>query len=399
MSKQQEWVLKAVENFECLGTSCPKTCCHGWDIISIDTGTLGKWNEHSDESEKQYLLDSIEYLEENTPQMKFNAENFCQSLDENKLCTIQNRFGHEYLSETCQKFPRLFFNNKYRKYKSASFSCPEIVDKALFSKKGTPLFVKHECSDELQQESSGNEKVLYKLNELLDNILEKPKFLTGVKLFFISDVFANLINLSKTNELNEQIIQEVIENTEIYLTDISNAVRNGKLEPNPVTAGSFWKNVYALCESRKVDKQFLADPSGKLYREIIQCDDSFAGFGKVYTAVNQLRKKAKKQLRNEYHSLFEKYIKVIFVNNGFPSSPLHPLDMLLVDSMVGLCVLQLLLWIEVEKNGKISDQFMKECIVEVDRKFVHHNGVFLLLKENQHMMQIEKYCPTFIDVF
>ena len=397
--KKEILELSARKEFLCLGSDCPRDCCHGWDKIEVDENTLAMWKGTQDTETKKLLVNFISTSDDGISLMKKTEEKNCIALNAEKLCDIQLQYGHEYLSDVCRSFPRINFNNYYREYHSASFSCPLITEKMLFDNIDAPLFFISDNNEQNNKVLTEHEKLLYALDILLTDILEKTKYSIGVSLFFISDIFVNIINMSQSGDLTEGFIQQLQENVDAYLTDISKAVKQGKLKPNSVTAGSFWKSIYELCETRDINEKYLGSNSTRLKQEVGRCDGSFAGFSKIYAIINQYRKKGKKQIKQQYTPLLRKYIKILFINKGFPLAPKHTLDLILVDCMVNFCVLQLLMWIEINKNGKITDEFIKDCIVEIDRKFVLNDGVLKRLEENPHMIQIEKYCSSFVDLF
>lgn len=49
----------------------------------------------------------------------------CPFLDDDKLCSIQNRLGEGALSETCRSYPRETWGRDGRRYLGAKLSCPE----------------------------------------------------------------------------------------------------------------------------------------------------------------------------------------------------------------------------------------------------------------------------------
>lgn len=387
--------LNARSNFKCLGADCPRTCCRGWDQIEVDKQTIERW-QATDESDRQYLMSQLRERD-GTWVMRSDDEKLCSAYNENGLCNIQMKYGHEYLSSVCRSFPRLNFENDYKAYSSASFACPAVVDVALFSD-SSPLISECEQREHTDKADAGD-KLLHMMDTVIEDILNKSNYSLGTALFLISDLFTKLIAMSNSGELSENIILEIQGSTETFLSDISAAVKKGRLQPNPVTSGSFWKSVYELCESRGIEQSYLYKKPIRLRKEIEQCDDSFASFSRIYAIVKKLRKKANKQLKQQYASILRKYIRILFINKGFPLAPKHPLDLVLVDTMVNACVLQLLIWIEVDKNEKLTDRFLKDCIVEVDRKCVLYDGIIKGLKENPHMLQIEKYCNSFLDLY
>lgn len=394
--KKQIAVMNALDGFSCLGSECTHNCCQGWEKFVVDADTLEKWNNIDDEA-KRYLMNLVS-TGDDISVMKKTKENNCIALNDKKLCSIQLRFGHDYLPRICQNFPRINYQNHISGYKSASLACPDIVDKTLFDN-SLSMYSVIEAEDTSVQESSYKNKLLCDLDIFLTVTLEKTEYPVGLVMFFISDMFHKIINMYSNGEMTEGIIHDLQDNIDIYLSDISKAIKSGKLKPHPVTAGSFWKNIYELCEKNKINRKFLDNDSATLLKSIHKCDDSFASLSKIYAGVNQYKKKANKQIKNKYNLLFRKYIKIIFINKGFPLSNKHVLDLNLVDCMINISVLQLLVWIEVNKNDKLSTEFLKECVIEVDRKFVQHDGVVNYLKNDPPLMQIDKYCPSFLDVF
>lgn len=388
--------LNIRENFICLGSECPRDCCHGWDKIEVDEKTIARWSDTQKLETKQLLMSYIDTMVDIGPVIKTTKDKVCIALNDEKLCKLQIQFGHEYLSENCRYFPRISFNNCYRTYNSMSLSCPEVVEKSLFGDKNDPLFSVLETNE---QASNNNDKLLYALDVFLDVILEKSEYPIGNTLYFISDVFVDIYKMAQTGELTHDIINQIQDNVNTYLSDISKSVKHGRLTSNPVTSGSFWKTIYKYCEDRNISKVFLDEDSSKLFQSLKQCDDSFAGYSKIYAVIKHYRKKANKQIKHQYILPIRKYIKIMFINKGFPLAPKHSLDLALVDCMINICALQLLMWIEVNKNGKLTDDFVKECIVEVDRKIVSCDGVIKALEENPHMIQLDKYCNSFLDLF
>ncbi len=123
--------------FSCLGSKCVETCCQGWKI-DVDEICHKKYEE----LERKYEDDKIErFLKKNTNptnhkfsyiEMKKNG--FCPFLDKSKLCTIQKKFGEDYLPNTCKTFPRRTIDFDEIKIKTLSLACPEAARLCLTSK-------------------------------------------------------------------------------------------------------------------------------------------------------------------------------------------------------------------------------------------------------------------------
>lgn len=121
------------KNFKCIGEKCVNHCCHSWHI-SIDKSIYDKYMNF-DETIRKEFIDKIEV----TSEEPFNAhiildENHnCTFLDEQSLCSIQTRFGHDSLSGTCNKYSRMIYyvNDAYEAF--LNLSCKTATKAALFN--------------------------------------------------------------------------------------------------------------------------------------------------------------------------------------------------------------------------------------------------------------------------
>ena len=61
-------------------------------------------------------------------------DGFCPFLGKDKLCGLQKKYGEEYLSETCNRFPRREINFISKKFTTLKMACPEAARLCLSSK-------------------------------------------------------------------------------------------------------------------------------------------------------------------------------------------------------------------------------------------------------------------------
>jgi len=113
--KRGEWLVdiikvyqpKNYKSFTCNGSTCKVNCCrYGWQI-QIDKKTYDKYAD-LDEEIKNDLYKNIRVISEDpfNAVMITDANGDCSYLNDNKLCSIQLRFGFEYLSNVCKSYPR-----------------------------------------------------------------------------------------------------------------------------------------------------------------------------------------------------------------------------------------------------------------------------------------------------
>lgn len=137
-----------------------------------------------------------------------------------------------------------------------------------------------------------------------------------------------------------------------------------------------------------------------LTKAISEGGDSHEDYIAIYQLIGEYISVARPELRANYSKLLQTYIKVYFSGKGFPLAPTAKTTKItIVECMVGLCLLQLLLWMQIQNQGSLTNEFMQELIVEVNRKYAHSSTVAERLEEDGHMQQIERYCICFLDLF
>lgn len=115
------------DNFKCIASDCPITCCKGWSIRA-DKEIFQKWKAAED---TKYICDHVSYKREDQEEiycMKLDYSKQCLLLDEKGLCNIVKNHGDEYLCKTCAEFPRkkntINDNIEY----SLSGGCPAVIE-------------------------------------------------------------------------------------------------------------------------------------------------------------------------------------------------------------------------------------------------------------------------------
>lgn len=129
------------KEFKCTGGSCEDNCCIGWDV-EIDKQTWQKYKKVKDKELSQLFRNSIF---ENPDSYDHNVDyaivelaknNRCPFLNEDHLCKIQAKLGHDYLSNVCAAYPRYVNEiNGVAEY-SLNVSCPEAARLVLTKQQG-----------------------------------------------------------------------------------------------------------------------------------------------------------------------------------------------------------------------------------------------------------------------
>ena len=117
---QPEYVGK----FKCDGSKCDARCCKDWSIF-IDEATYKKYPPE--------VTKHIEFnSERKTYVVKLNEKFFCPMLTENNLCSLQLKYGEDFLCSTCATYPR--YTRDFEKFfeRSLTLTCPVAAEMILF---------------------------------------------------------------------------------------------------------------------------------------------------------------------------------------------------------------------------------------------------------------------------
>lgn len=109
-------------DFKCIASECPDTCCAGWEIV-IDDDTYNKYKKVDTDFKERLHADIIKY-EDGEPGFRLKNNN-CAFLNKNLLCDIYSNLGEDYLCHTCKTFPRIVEQYGNLREITLSLSCPE----------------------------------------------------------------------------------------------------------------------------------------------------------------------------------------------------------------------------------------------------------------------------------
>jgi len=110
MEKSKVYQPQYFRKFQCTGSECRSNCCRGWTIL-IDEATYEKYMGLDEEARKEFE-EKIEVTGRApfSARIVLNGDGVCGFLDDRGLCSIQLRYGHDYLSYICRAYPRKMCN-------------------------------------------------------------------------------------------------------------------------------------------------------------------------------------------------------------------------------------------------------------------------------------------------
>lgn len=122
--------LRYMTNFRCIGADCEDSCCGGLTVVA-DAPRLEALREtmSKTEAERAEFAAAIQYRTDEDRRVVAllvqRPDKSCTLLDENKLCTVQQRYGEEALLDDCAVYPRSVGQIAGRVELSGNLSCPE----------------------------------------------------------------------------------------------------------------------------------------------------------------------------------------------------------------------------------------------------------------------------------
>lgn len=208
-------VLKPVfyDEFSCVGSECPYTCCGGWCII-IDEKTLKSYRKMGGQIAK-FAKKSVIYNEQVHDNMVDLRQRggACPLLNEKQLCEVVLQKGDGALSHTCQTYPREQGVSFDTKEQYLSLGCPRVVQ-LLFQMKGKLSFI-------LQPDENMHTEDIPVLNDgLMINLKVREvvaDFLQRDELPFWFREFYGAYTIEKiSTQINENNLQEVLRKLEHF---------------------------------------------------------------------------------------------------------------------------------------------------------------------------------------
>ena len=202
--------------FECVGGTCPDTCCGKWKI-PIDDDTMQKY-AGLEEPQKKWLYSGIKEeivggKVQNVIKMKENG--YCPFLNEGNLCDIYLKVAPDALSYVCQTYPRKIITYYDVVFATVCVSCPEVV--RILLRRKEPITFEY-VEDNGTTNIAGADWILY--NEMINglvittDILQKRTYTVWERVYLVLDITyqiqkhineGNLVNLRKDIELYKAI--------------------------------------------------------------------------------------------------------------------------------------------------------------------------------------------------
>ena len=204
-----------LSDFTCVGSDCIVSCCNGWRI-DIDNTTYKKYINCSDiEWRNRFKSAMVNPLKnEAFKKMRLDQTGNCVFLNDKNLCSIQKKYGADFLSDVCRTYPRATNTIGSRKYKWMYLSCPEVVKSTILNDRVISLKEIKELPVANQLIASANYlsrkhkygKFFELIQEFIFSVITNKKFFINDRILILAYFFENF-----KNEKNEHDIKTLVE--------------------------------------------------------------------------------------------------------------------------------------------------------------------------------------------
>ena len=110
------------DQFKCIGSDCPETCCRGWYIPLYDEDIQRLKRERGMIGLRLLVATGL------WQHSHFNHDcNYCPFLNKENLCHLQLKKGHSFLPEVCREYPRFYRNYGLFEERCLDLSCPVVA--------------------------------------------------------------------------------------------------------------------------------------------------------------------------------------------------------------------------------------------------------------------------------
>ncbi|MBI5612289.1 MAG: flagellin lysine-N-methylase [Gammaproteobacteria bacterium] len=392
----QEIHLAALRDFACLAGDCPDNCCRADWEIPVDAPTWARWQALADSAVRNELLAQTAEKIGNGKTRQLLAkrpDHSCVHLAADGLCGMQARHGAEYLPAICRDYPRIQPYTPVRRLFSATLSCPEVVRLVLFAGNPRPPF------DPGGDPAALADPIAAFLETLTDRVLAERQFPLNVRVYFLGKVLTGLALQAEQGGLTEAALRRQAARFKDELYETSLAVKTKRLQPEPFTAGSFWKGVHDFGATRGL---YARQGAPDALRGLLEstAHDNTADYRAIHRQLQELRAAAQPLLRDAYTEAFETYMRVSFLNKGFPWKPASGNYLAtFINALLPFATIQFALWLRFQEVRTITPNDVQTAIYKVERGLGHSSLIYDYLELHPELLRLDRYLDCLLEIF
>lgn len=201
-----------VSNFKCDGQACGAHCCKYWRI-DIDKKTYKKYERIKPKSAADKITKCLVKGADGQYIFVLDENARCPMLTADNWCSIQKKYGEEYLSNTCVTYPRKTYLCGDFFERSLTLTCPVVAGQVLLN--GEPMaFEWREVPEKIHSNLGRIHspfapvpqkllKYVYQIQFAAISILQERSFSIDERLMILGFFFDKLDEIVSTDKLDE----------------------------------------------------------------------------------------------------------------------------------------------------------------------------------------------------
>jgi len=370
--------LRLIDQFKCLADKCPDDCCHQWNA-HVDRETLDRWHAIPNPVRRDLLLSTVQpSIQSPNEMVLMRKENGnCVHLDDRGLCEIQRQFSHDYLPMTCQGYPRDVMHKNTISFHSAHLSCPGVLQ--LLNRQSVYALIEDEHTLYQPQNLDIISQLSCAIHRYMQNIFAIDEIYLGLKIYALSNVISEILQLALEDTLTSDLLNS---RYQLSVDDLAGQwiawqqiSHNDELEKSKTEIRGFLQKIETGLLSKH--REHLESRLGVRIPNL-----SLTRFFKWRTRVDIDR----------YEPFFEKYIRVKFLNNGFPWNPIqnnHTATFL--ECVIALLLCHHILIAFDDAGIDVDDILLQKIIYTIEKLTGHSFEIIRLIGQKPELLQLSKY--------
>lgn len=374
--------LTLLDQFQCLADKCPDNCCHQW-ITHVDKDTVAKWREIKKPARRDLLLSTMQPVSQDAEDMVLmRKENgHCVHLDEQGLCEIQRQFSHDYLPLSCQSYPRDTVHKNTLSFQTAHLSCPGVI--SLLQQIPAEKLVCDEASLYQNQNLDIISQLSCAIYKYMQNIFSIKGIYLGLKVFALSRVIAEIMQLALEDTLTSDLLHSR------YHVSADNLAQQWM---------SWQKQSHTqeFDDSKEQIRNFLQKINTGLLAKYKEGLEGSFGIKIPSLSLSRFFKWRTKVDIALYEPLIEKYLRIKFLNNGFPWNPTqnnHAATFM--ECIIALLIIHHILFAHDDAGMPVDDNLLRKIIYTVERVNGHNDDNIKLIGQKPELLDLNQYNMIF----
>lgn len=379
MAEEYALIPKYMEHFQCIGAECEDTCCALWNV-SIDKNSYDKYMNVNERKWRDHFKANVKKTTKNASNSNYASMTLsdetggCNMLS-GGMCSIQAKWGEDYLSPTCATYPRKINEVDNIQEISATPSCPEVARLMLFEPNGiefvygTPIRKPNTHVNRKVEASTGElSSYLWDIRIAAIEILQNREFTLPHRLLLLGWLCDQIHEATKNGDFS--VVKDEIEKFK-YEMATNAELRDFNVFPVNEEFQLTFLNKLIL---KRVEKKIWISRYKECLEDYI---NSFDGENEDIASVVSHYSKAYKEYylpyMNEHEYILENYLVNTIYHSLFPIAGRQSIFEQYMMLTINFALIKMHLIGIAKYKGGLTDEIVVKLIQSYSKNYEHNN--------------------------